>query len=71
VMKRRDLVARIAKAAKATGKAWQFARQGAAHEIWVLDGKQVSIPRHNEINELTAVGVFRHFEDKLGKDWWK
>lgn len=31
-------------------------RQGANHELWVFNGQRLTIPRHNEINELTARG---------------
>jgi mRNA interferase HicA len=70
-VKRRDLVARLQSAAKAAGLEWTFVRQGAAHEVWSINGKNVTIPRHTEINELTARGILKNFEDELGKDWWR
>lgn len=32
-------------------------RQGGRHELWQLGGARLVIPRHREINELTARGI--------------
>lgn len=70
-MNRRDLVGTIARAAKEAGLRWQLLRDTGAHEIWSLDGQRLSIPRHREINEVTAREIMKDLEDKLGKDWWR
>jgi hypothetical protein len=31
----------------------------------------VTIPRHREINELTALGIFKSLEPELGENWWR
>jgi hypothetical protein len=31
----------------------------------------ISIPRHRELNELTARAIIAALEVKLGKDWWR
>lgn len=70
-MKRRDLLRAIDEAAKAAGLPWTLVREGASHELWELDGTRVTIPRHRAINELTALGILRELDAKLGKDWWR
>jgi hypothetical protein len=70
-MKRRDLLRQIKKAANSADRDWSFVREGANHEIWALDGKLVSIPRHSEINEYTAEEILKHFEEELGEGWWR
>jgi mRNA interferase HicA len=41
---------------------WEFVREGAEHEVWEMNGQQIYIPRHREINELTARGIIRRAE---------
>lgn len=31
----------------------------------------ISIPRHRELNELTARAILTVLEEKLGEDWWR
>ena len=40
-------------------------RSGSAGE------PKVTIPRHREINEITAQGIFTTLEAELGLGWWK
>lgn len=69
--KKRDIIKRIRREARAQGVDFErAARSGANHDIWLLGGMMVPI-RHNEIPELTARGIWRECEEKLGKDWWK
>ena len=70
-MKRRDLLRDIAAAANGTGRAWTRLRQGSEHEIWVCGGTKVSIPRHAEVNELTALRIMQTLERELGERWWR
>ena len=69
--KKKDIIKRIRREAKAKGVDFEkAARPGSNHDIWMLDGIMVPIPRHNEIPELTTRGIYRECEEKLGKDWW-
>jgi mRNA interferase HicA len=52
-VKRRDLEAKL------VSLGWSFLREGGNHAIWQKDGKTLSIPRHKEINELTAKGILK------------
>lgn len=38
-------------------------REGGEHTIYRVGDKQVSVPRHREINELTAKGIIRNAEN--------
>lgn len=70
-MKRRDLIRRIAKAAAKQGVTWDVERDGGRHTVYTLDGLRIIVPRHNEINEITAQGILKDCEPKLGKGWWR
>lgn len=43
----------------------EMLRQGANHELWIFNGARLTIPRHTEINELTAKGIIRTAEATL------
>jgi len=62
----------VAKAADAKDVEWVFIRAGGEHDVYRL-GKtiQVSIPRHQEINEITARKIMAAGENELGKGWWR
>ena len=70
-MKRLDLLRLIGTAARDAGLRWELRRQGSEHEIWDLDGVPVSVPRHQEVNDLTAMGIMKVLEPKLGAEWWR
>lgn len=70
-MKRKDLLKKVSEAAKAKGLIFASIRNKGDHEVFSLDGQRVTVPRHSEINELTARSILKDLEDKLGKDWWK
>ena len=53
MMKRHDL----ARSLKSLG--WELEREGGNHSIWSKKGVRLSVPRHKEINELTAKGILR------------
>jgi mRNA interferase HicA len=61
----------IGRAAARQGVAWTLVRQGRRHEIWRCGATEVVIPRHAEINELTALGIKRSLENELGSGWWR
>jgi mRNA interferase HicA len=52
-MKKRDLEQRL----RALG--WYLLREGTNHEIWTNGQDQTIVPRHREVNELTARGILR------------
>ncbi|MDP3971290.1 MAG: hypothetical protein Q8P61_00060 [Candidatus Nanopelagicales bacterium] len=70
-MRRAVLLAKISKAARERGAIWELRREGSNHSILVLDGEQIPVPRHNEINEMTAVGIMKQCEGALGERWWR
>jgi len=70
-VKRRDLIRSIADAARARGLSWELVREGADHEVWALDGRRVTIPRHREIKQLTARAILKTFEEEFGRRWWE
>jgi mRNA interferase HicA len=70
-MRRRVLLRHIGRAARRQDVAWTLVRQGARHEIWRCGATEVVIPRHAEVNELTATGIKRLLERELGSGWWR
>lgn len=70
-MKQRDLLSRIAKRAKEVGADWRFKGPGGRHDIWILNGQKIPVPRHREIGEGLAVTIFKECEFALGERWWK
>jgi muconolactone delta-isomerase len=70
-VKRSELIRRIRTAARSADLSWELVRQGSAHEVWRLDGRQITIPRHREINEVTATAIMRDVETELGDGWWR
>lgn len=52
-MKRRDLVKKIESAG---GK---LIRNGGNHDIYELNNKEISVPRHKEINEILAKKIIK------------
>lgn len=60
-MKRRDLMKRL-KAIAAERGATMETVEGASHtKVWIGDRQNV-VPRHNEVNEITARKIIQHFE---------
>lgn len=50
---------------------WTLVREGAEHEVWALDGRRITIPRHREVNEGTAQAIIKSFEEEFGTRWWE
>ena len=69
--KRRDLIRKIEKQARSQGVAFGELREGSKHTIYTLDGVRLVIPRHRDINEITAESIYSDAEVKLGKGWWR
>jgi hypothetical protein len=63
----------ISERAIALGKAFeQVATSGrGSHEKWRVGAVQVAVPRHREVNELTAQAILRATEPELGEGWWR
>jgi len=70
-VKRQALVSKIRKAAKMADLKWEMVREGSNHEVWQCGTTKVSIPRHREVNEITAENILKDLGDELGEDWWR
>jgi len=70
-MRRTTLVGKIRQRANEVECRWTLARQGKRHEVWWLGSGKLSIPRHREINEMTAEGILKDTETELGEGWWR
>ena len=60
----------IARAANRAGADWRRVRDRGDHEVWSLDEVRVVVPRHREVNEITALRIFLDLEGRLGPRWW-
>jgi predicted RNA binding protein YcfA (HicA-like mRNA interferase family) len=58
MMKRAELLKRLAKAAKASGVEMEVV-EGGSHTKVRMGDRQTVVPRHSEINELTARAILR------------
>lgn len=38
---------------------WYYKKPGGIHDIFTKDGKTIPIPRHKEINEITAKEILK------------
>ena len=52
-MKRKELEKKL----KSLG--WNINRHGRRHDVWTKDEYDIVIPRHNEINEYTAMSILK------------
>lgn len=52
-MKRKDLIKRLEKAG------FKFERHGSDHDIYVRGNETEEVPRHKEINEITAKKIIK------------
>jgi len=59
-MKRRDLLKQLTQIAKSQGLELRE-EEGANHTKVYIGDKQSVVARHNEINELTARSIIKHF----------
>lgn len=69
-MKRSDLLRQLEQGAKSQRLALVLLRSQGGHDVYVLDGLRLAIPRHRELAEGTADGIRRRAEQKLGRRWW-
>lgn len=58
-MKRRDLLRALRLSAKEAGVDLAIVRNGASYDIYRLGDIVITIPRHNELNEMTARGILK------------
>jgi hypothetical protein len=70
-VKRRDLLKRIAAKAASANISWVLEREGANHSVYTLGSQTIPVPRHRDINDMTAEGIFKECEAQLGARWWK
>lgn len=63
MMKRRDLLKKLDRIAREQGETLEEVREGGSHTIYRVGPKQFPVPRHNEINELTAKSILKQIED--------
>jgi predicted RNA binding protein YcfA (HicA-like mRNA interferase family) len=71
-VKRTALLKQIARAAGDKGLDWKLVRAGGQHDIYQLGTSvRVSIPRHRDINEITAEAILKAAGHELGEEWWR
>jgi mRNA interferase HicA len=70
-VKRRALLKRIAAAAAEADIDFGLVREGAEHSVYQCGSERFTVPRHAEINEITAVSIMRHLESHLRRGWWR
>ena len=58
-MKRAELLKTIRKAAKVGGVEFVLVREGSEHSIYRYGSQQVVVPRHRELNEITARAILK------------
>ncbi|ORV08047.1 hypothetical protein [Mycolicibacterium fallax] len=68
---RKEIIAKIRKAAKSKGIEFTELRQGGNHTIFDLDGDRIPIGRHRQFDERYTRMVYEECQNKLGKGWWK
>lgn len=60
-MKKRDLENKIKEMAKSSGFSFEFVG-GAKHDKFTINGKVILVPRHREINEITAKAILKQVD---------
>jgi hypothetical protein len=71
LVKRRDVIRKIAAEAKRQSVDWTILREGGSHTVYSLGGVMVPVARHTEIDEQLARKMFRECEPMLGEGWWR
>lgn len=66
-MKRTDLLKSLQGTAKGKGHKLLVVREGGNHTIYCIGTWEFPVPRHREINELTAQGILKRAEKEPGK----
>lgn len=63
-MKRKDLEKRLNQLAKTKGTTAQW-KEGGNHSKVTIKDITSTVPRHHEINEITAKSIIKYFEENL------
>ena len=63
-MKRAELLKRLRETAQANGLELVHVREGGNHTVYRIGTYQFPIPRHREINELTAQGTLKRASEE-------
>jgi mRNA interferase HicA len=71
IVRRAELLRRIAKRARSQRVRFELVREGGSHSLYRCGAVRVTVPRHTEINELTARGILAETESVLGEGWWR
>lgn len=58
-MKRRDILNALRNMAREAGVDFSLARNGAKHDVYRLGELAITVPRHAEVNEMTAKGILK------------
>jgi hypothetical protein len=61
-VKRRTLIGELAELAQRQGVEFLLRRHGGRHDVYRFGQLTVVVPRHREIDERTARGIFRDCE---------
>ena len=61
----------LAREARRRGVEWIIEREGGRHTLYRLGETLIPVPRHAEIDEGLAEGIFKQCEAELGKGWWR
>jgi len=61
IVKKKELIKRM----KTYG--WWKYGEGSNHEIWTNGEQKLPIPRHSEVNELTAKAILKTAKSNLGR----
>lgn len=70
-MKRREMIKRINKEAKAQGVTFTLDHEGANHSVFKLGGVMIPIARHSELGTKNTRDIQAEAEAVLGKGWWR
>jgi hypothetical protein len=69
-MKRRDVLKKIRKQAKAAGVTYSE-KELTRHTGITCGTVSTTVARHNEIADQMAETIFKQLEPALGKGWWR
>ena len=61
----------MAKQAHTKGVDFMIVREGGSHSLYQCGTVRLVVPRHIDINELTARGILSATESVLGQGWWR
>lgn len=65
-MKKRDLEKKLKNLAQEAGYSFEFVG-GTKHDKFRVNGITVVVPRHKEINEITAQAIIKELKEAIGK----